>query len=213
MAVPQWGHFTEVGAGFAGLFSAVFPALLSALFSTLFSGLDNSASIRFLPAFLADTINLEGVAGGNVTVLASDLALDFSDFLREKFNRGAALCTYHVVMTAAVVLVFVTRDAVVKGDFAGQPATRQKLQRPVDGGETNARIGFLDQAIQFVDRKMLASFEEGPQNCVALRSLLEPDALEMLQENSFSLADVLPRDGRLIVDSFLQHVGRRGHSR
>jgi hypothetical protein len=35
----------------------------------------------------------------------------------------------------------------------------------------------------------------------------------MLQENSFGLADVLPRDGRLIVDSLLQHVGRRGHSR
>jgi hypothetical protein len=35
----------------------------------------------------------------------------------------------------------------------------------------------------------------------------------MLQKNSFGLADVLPRDGRLIVDSFLQHVGRHGHSR
>jgi hypothetical protein len=35
----------------------------------------------------------------------------------------------------------------------------------------------------------------------------------MLQENSFGLADALRRDGRLIVDSFLQHVGRRGHTR
>jgi len=118
-----------------------------------------------------------------------------------------------VVMTAAIVLVFVTRDAVVKGDFAGQAATRQKLQRAVNGGETDARIGFLDQPVQFVDRKMLASFQEGPQNSVALSGLFEPDALEMLQENSFGRADVLPRDGRLIVDSFLQHVGRRGHTR
>jgi hypothetical protein len=31
----------------------------------------------------------------------------------------------------------------------------------------------------------------------------------MLMENSFGLADVLPGDGRLIVDSFLEHVGRR----
>src|SRR5208282_2018787 len=54
---------------------------------------------------------------------------------------------------------------------------------------------------------MLTSFQEGPQNCIALCSLLEPDAFEMVQENSFGLADVLPRDGRLIVDSFLQHVG------
>jgi hypothetical protein len=29
----------------------------------------------------------------------------------------------------------------------------------------------------------------------------------MLQENSLGFADVLLRDGRLIVDSFLQHVG------
>ena len=153
------------------------------------------------------------MAGGNVTVLTSDLPLDFSDFLREKFDRGAALCAYHVVMTAAVVLVLVTRDAVVKGDFAGQATTRQKLQRPVDGGETDARIGFLDQSVQFVGREMFTSFEEGPQNRAALFGLFESDAFEMLQENSFGLADALRRDGRLIVDSFLQHVGRRGHTR
>jgi hypothetical protein len=35
----------------------------------------------------------------------------------------------------------------------------------------------------------------------------------MLQENSLGFADVLARDGGLIVDSLLQHVGRRGHSR
>jgi hypothetical protein len=35
----------------------------------------------------------------------------------------------------------------------------------------------------------------------------------MAKENSFGFADALRRDGRLIVDSFLQHVGRRGHSR
>jgi hypothetical protein len=29
----------------------------------------------------------------------------------------------------------------------------------------------------------------------------------MLKENSFGFADVLPRDGRLIVDSLLQHIG------
>jgi hypothetical protein len=110
-------------------------------------------------------------------------------------------------MTAAVVLVFVTRDAVVKGDFAGQAATCQKLQRPVDSGGTDARVGFLDQPMQFVDRKMFTSFKKGPQNCVALFGLLEPDAFEMLKENSFGFADVLPRDGRLIVDSLLQHIG------
>lgn len=181
----------------------------------MFAGLDNSASIRLLPiaAFFANAVDLESVAGGDVTVFVSDLPLDRSDLLREKFNRSAALRTHHVVMTAAVVLMLVTRDAVVKSDLAGQSATCQKLQRPVDGGETDARVGFLDQPMQFVNRKMFTSFEERPQNCVALFGLLQPDAAEMLQKNSFRFADVLPRDGRLIVDSFLEHVGRRGHSR
>jgi hypothetical protein len=35
----------------------------------------------------------------------------------------------------------------------------------------------------------------------------------MLKENSFGFADVLARNGRLIVNSFLQHVGRRGRSK
>ena len=136
MTAPQWGHFTEACAGFAELFSA--------RFSGLFSGLDNSASIRLLSTFFANAVDLESVAGGDVTMFVSDLPLDHSDFLREEFDRGAALGTYHVVMTAAVVLVFITRDAVVKCNFTGQAATGQKLQRPVDGRETDARVGFLD---------------------------------------------------------------------
>ena len=142
-------------------------------------------------------------------VFASDLLLDFSDFLREKFDRRAALRAHHVVMTAAVVLMFVARDAVVKGDFAGQAATRQKFQRPVNGGEADARIGFLDQSMQFVGRKMFPSFQKGPQNSATLFRLLEPDALEVPMKDVLGFADVLLRNGRLIVDSFLQHGGRR----
>ena len=98
----------------------------------------------------------------------------------------------------------------MKSDFAGQPASRQQLQRPVDSGHADARVVFLDQPVQFVDRKMFPGFEEGSQDGVALFGLLQTDALEMLQEDSFRFADVLLRDVRLIVDSFLQHVGRRG---
>lgn len=205
--VPQCGHFTAACAGFTGL--------ISGRFAELFSELYKSASIRLLriAAFFANAVDLKSVAGGDVTVFVSDLLLDFSDFLRKEFDRSAALGAHHVVMTAAVVLVFVTRYAVVKGNFAGQAATCQKLQRSVDGGETDARVGFLDQPMQFVDRKMFTSFQEGPQNCVALFGLLQSDATEMLKENSFSFADVLLRDGWLIVDSLLQHVGRRGNSR
>lgn len=187
--------------------------LLSGVFAGPCSALDKSASIRFLSTYLANAVDLESMPGGNVVVFVSDFLFDFSDFLREKFDRSAALGADHVMMTAAVVLVFVACDAVVKGNFAGQAATCQQLQRPVDGGETDARVSFLDQSMQLVDRKMLTSFQEGAQNCVALSSLFQADAFEMLQENSFSFADVLLRDGRLIVDSILQHVGWSGHSR
>lgn len=142
-------------------------------------------------------------------VLVSDLLLDFPDFFREKFDRGAALGAHHVVMTAAVVLVLIARDAVVKGDFAGEAATREKLERAVNSGETDARVGFFDQAVQFVGGKMFASFEEGPKNGAALFGLFEANAFEMLQENSFGLADALRRDSRVIVNSFLQHGVRR----
>ena len=80
-------------------------------------------------------------------VFASNLLLDFSDFLREKFDRSTALGTDHVVMAAPVVLVFVTRNAVVKGYFTGQSATRQKLKRPVNGGDSDARVVLLDQPV------------------------------------------------------------------
>src|ERR1035438_3572864 len=136
ITVPQCGHFTESCTGFA----------------ELFAGLDKAASIRLLyiagiAAFFANAVNLKRVAGGNVMVLVSDLLFDFSDLLREKFDRCATLCAHHVVMTAPVVLVLVTRDAVMKRNFAGQAATREQFQRPIDGRKSNARVGALDQAM------------------------------------------------------------------
>src|ERR1700686_3938188 len=67
--------------------------------------------------------------------------------------------------------------------------------------------------MQFVDRKVFAGFEERPEDSVALPSLLQSDTLQVPKEDPFGFADILPRDGRLIVDSLLQHVGRRGNSR
>src|SRR5208282_5011077 len=159
MTVPQCGHFMVACAGFARLLSA------------LSFGLDKSASIPLLSAFFANTINLECVASGYVMVFASYFLLDFADFLGEKFDRSAAFGADHVVMTAAVVLVLITGDAVVEGDFAGQSATGEELQRAVNGGEADARVGFLDQAVQFVGGEMFAGFEEGSQNRVTLFGL------------------------------------------
>ena len=88
------------------------------------SGLDNSASIRFLSALFADAIDLESVARSDVVMLAPDLLLDLSHLLREKLYRSAAFGADHVVMAAAVVLVLVARDAIVKGHLARQARIR-----------------------------------------------------------------------------------------
>jgi len=140
-------------------------------------------------------------------VPASDLLLELSHFLGEKLDRRSALSTHHVMMAAAIVLVFITGDAIMKGNFAGKPATGQKLQRSVDRSETNARVGFLNQPVELINRKMFACFEKGPKNGAALFGLLQADAFEMLMKNALGFADVLPRDSQLIVDSLLQHVG------
>jgi hypothetical protein len=46
-------------------------------------------------------------------VFAADLLLDLSNLFREKLHRRATLGANHVVMIAAVVLVFIACDAVV----------------------------------------------------------------------------------------------------
>ena len=111
----------------------------------------------------------------------------------------------HVVMAAAVVLVLVAGDAVVKGDFAGQAALGQQLQRAVDGGVADAGVFFLHQAVKFVGGKMVAGFEEGAQDGVALRRLLQADALQMPVKDLLGFADHLAGDGGLIIDALLQH--------
>lgn len=158
-----------------------------------------------LAAVFADSVNLKRVPRGEVVILAPDLLLEFADFLREKFDGTAALRADHVVMAATVVLVFVAGDAVVEGDFAGQAALGEKFQRAVNSGVTDAGILFLDQAVKFVGGEVVASFEKGAQNGVALASLLQADILQMAVKNVLGLADHLARESGLIIDAFLEH--------
>jgi hypothetical protein len=205
ISASQCGHSTVAGAELTGTLAALFIEPFIELFTELFTGLDDSPSIVFLSAIFAHTIDLKSVAGGYVMVLVPNFVFDFPNFLREKFHRSSAFRAHHVVMTSPVVLVFVTRNAIVKGDFASQPAARQKLQRAIDSGKPNPRIGLLNQPMQFVDGKMFAGFEECPKDGVALPSLLQANAFQMLKKDAFGFADILPRDSQLIVDSFLQH--------
>ena len=106
-------------------------------------------------------------------------------------------------MAAAIVLVLVARDAIVEGNFAGEAATGEKFKRAVDSGDSDAGISFLDEAVQFVGREMLVSFEEGSQDGAALSGLLKTDATQVPEENFLGFAHALARDTGLIVDAFL----------
>lgn len=65
----------------------------------------------------------------------------------------------------------------------------------------------MHQAVQFFGGEVVAGFEEGAQNGVTLRRLLQADAFEMLVEDRLGLAYHLARDRRLIVDALLEHEG------
>jgi hypothetical protein len=158
-----------------------------------------------LSALLADAVYLESVPRGCVLVSAPDLLLQLTHFLGEKFDRTAALRADHVMVAPPVVLMLVARNAIMERDFAGQSAFRQQLKRAIDGGETNAGVFFMHQAMQFVGRKMISGFEKRPQDGVTLRRLLEADPLEMAVQNILRLAHHLAGNRGLVINALLQH--------
>jgi hypothetical protein len=168
---------------------------------------ERTRCVILLAALFADPVDLKGVTGGEIVIFAADLLLELANFLREKFDRAAAIRANHVVMAAAIVLVLVTGNAVVKGDFAGQATLCQQFQGAVDRGVADAGIFFLDEAVEFVGGKMIAGFQERAQDRVALLRLLEADALQMLVKYFLGLADHLAGQGRLIIDALLEHGG------
>ena len=159
----------------------------------------------FLATVFADSIDLKGVASGEVMVFATDLLLELTDFPGKELDGAATVGTDHVVMAAPVVLVFVTGNAVVEGDLAGQAALRQQFQRAVDRCVADAGIFFLDQAVEFVGREVVAGFQESVQNGVTLRRLFQANGLEVAVKDLLGFADHLAGDGGLIIDTLLQH--------
>ena len=117
-----------------------------------------ASGVVLLSTFFANTVDLEGVAGSDIVILAPDLLLNISHFFCEKLHRTAALGANHVMVTAPVVLVFKPGDSVMKCNFAGQTALRQQFQRAIHGGVADAGIFFLDQPVQFIRGKMISRF-------------------------------------------------------
>lgn len=155
------------------------------------------------PTLLANTVNLKCVAGGFVVMFAADLLLQLAYFGRKEFHRTAAFCAHHVMVTAAIVLVLVTSNAVVKGDLTCQPAFGQQFQRAVYGGKADSRILARDQAMEFVCGKMLPGFQEGAQNGVTLFRMFQAHTLQMLMQNSLRLANHFAGNTGLVVDPIL----------
>jgi hypothetical protein len=109
-------------------------------------------------------------------------------------------------MTAAVVLVFVARNAVVKKDLAREATSGQELERAINGRGSDARIFLFHQTVELLDREMLAGFEEGTQDGVPLFGLFQADLAEVPQEDALGFAHTFPRDCGLIVNALLKHV-------
>lgn len=138
-------------------------------------------------------------------MLTADLLFQLIHCRREELDRAPAPCANHVVMDPTVVLVLETRDAVRKGDLAGETALGQQLQCAVNRRDTYLRIFSLHQAVKLVGREMVAGFEKSSKDCVPLLGVLETDFLEVTMEDGLGLAHIVARDRLQIVDAFLDH--------
>src|ERR1017187_9800746 len=74
----------------------------------------SQAALLLLLTALAYAVNLEGVARRQVLVLAANFLLNAFDIARKKLHRAAAFGADHVVMVAAIVLLFITGHAVIE---------------------------------------------------------------------------------------------------
>ncbi len=153
----------------------------------------------------AEPIDLEGVAGGSIVEFTPNFLLQPVDFRGKELNGTAASGAYHVVVAAAIVLVFKTGLAVMEFDFTGQATFGEELQRAVDGSHANPRVPGLDQAVKFVGRKMVPGLQKGLQDGIALVGLLQSYAFQVLAEDILSLAQHFGRDDGMVVDAFVRH--------
>jgi hypothetical protein len=162
---------------------------------------------RVLAAVLAETIDLKCVAGGIEVILAANFLFQLAHLGGEELDGNSAAGANHVVMATAVELMFVTGYAVVKSDFAGEPALRQQLERAVDGSKANFRVLFPRQAKELIRGKMIAGFQESTQDGIPLVGMFQAHAFEVFIKNVLGFAHGFARRRRMIVNPSLQHNG------
>lgn len=132
-----------------------------------------------LTAVFAHSVNLKGVARCLVLIFTANFMFEVTHFWRKELNRTTATRAHHVMVAAAVVLVFVSGDSIMEGHFTRQTAFRQQLQRAVHSGEADMRVFLLYEAVQLTDGKMFPRLQECLQNRVPLGGLLKSNAFEV----------------------------------
>ena len=109
------------------------------------------------------------------------------------------------MVAAAVELVFVAGNAIMKGDFACQSTFRQQLQRPINRRESDFGIFFSREPEKLIGGKVVARLQEGAQNRVALVRMLQTHSFQVLVEDVLGLAHGFTSGRCMIVNSSLQH--------
>ena len=161
------------------------------------------SSGALLSAVFADAVDLEGVASGLVMIFAPDLLFELVYLRREKFDGAAALGADHMMMAAPVVLVLVTGNAIMKGNFTCQSAFGQQLQRAINGGVADLGIALAHKLKELFGGEVLAGLKEGEQDGITLPGMLQSYFFQMFVEDLLRLPQRFAGDGRVIVNSSL----------
>jgi hypothetical protein len=148
---------------------------------------------------------LKRVSSGIEVVFAANFLLQFTNLGGEELNRDSALRANHVVMIAAIELVFVARNTVVKSDLTSQSTFGQQLERAINSCETDLGIFFPGETEKFVGGEMVARLKERAENRVALIGMFQPNALQMFIENLLRLTHSFACRRRVIINAALQH--------
>ena len=152
-------------------------------------GLSDAAG-RLLATLFADPVDLEGMAARSRNGACSPLSFvpAFSTSRREELHRTPTVGAHHVVVAAAVVLVLVASDAVMKSDLAGKSTFREQLERAVDRRESDLRVFLFHQAVKLICRHVVPGLEERLQDSVALFGMLQADPLQVTMQDLLRFA-------------------------
>lgn len=135
----------------------------------------------------------------------SNTALNLLNLGREELYGIAACRADHMVMVAAIHMMFEPGHAIAKLNLCRQATLDKNFERPIDGSVADGRFLSFDQVMQFFRSKVITGCKEDSQNCVTLRTSLEPKLRQMLVQNLLCGCDVI-ENARADIYSLLWYV-------